>query len=548
MPFLRAFVIALCVASPAAAQTPQTAPAGTGRIAGKVTAADTGKPLAGAVMHLIRWEGGLGAQSYGRTDNQGQFSFDKLLPGSYQLSAAVDRYVGLDFGQKVPTEPSRRIDLAEGQSFAQADFALPRTSAISGRLTDEFGDPVPNVAVQIARVMYAAGKTRLMPVGSANLIRPTDDLGQYRAFNLPPGDYYVLALSGPFAGADNASGFAPTFYPGTRVATQAQSVHVDVGQDVASISFALAPAAMGTLAGSVVDAASQPVANADVMLLQTTGGDVRAMIMARVVADSAGAFAFRNVPAGSYVIQAFGRPQGGGNLARAPFGSLALDVPDGGIRDRVIAVGGATMRGRIIFDGTAPIPPPSAVGVFPAPVEFVSAPVGGGPPAEVIHDDWTFEVNNMSGLRAVRVNIGSSAWLLKRVMIGGQDVTDQAVDFRKGDVDGVEITMTTSVSTITGAVTDNGAPAAGFSVIIFADDPAKWTFPSRYLAVVGGQPQGQFRASGLPPGAYRAVAVPSGQAVAAQDPAFLTSLVPYASSVILGEGETKTVSLTLVKR
>jgi hypothetical protein len=104
------------------------------------------------------------------------------------------------------------------------------------------------------------------------------------------------------------------------------------------------------------------------------------------------------------------------------------------------------------------------------------------------------------------------------------------------------------VSTITGTVTDKGAPATGFGVIVFAEDPAKWTFPSRYLAVASGQPQGQFRASGLPPGAYRAVAVPSGETVAAQDPAYLTSLLPYASAVLLGEGETKAVSLTLVKR
>ncbi len=541
-------VAALCVGTPAAAQTPQDAPVGTGKITGHVTAADTGKPLAGAVMHLIRWEGGRGTQSYGRTDNQGQFLFDKLLPGSYQLSAVADRHVGLDFGQKIPTEPSRRIELTDGQSFEHADIALPRTSAISGRLTDEFGDPVPNVSVQIARVVYAAGKTRLMPIGSPNLVRPTDDLGQFRIFNLPPGDYYVLALSGPFAGADDASGFAPTFYPGTRVATQAQAVHVDFGQDLEGISFPLTPAAMGTVSGSVVDAANQPVGGADVMLLQTTGGDVRAMVMARIVADGLGAFAFRNVPAGSYVIQAYGRPQGGGNLGRAPFGSLALDVPDGGIDGRIVSIGGATLRGRIVFEGTAPIPSPSAVRVFPSPVEFVSAPVGGGPPASVTRDDWTFEVSNMSGLRAIRVNIGSSAWMLKRVMIGGQDVTDQTVDFRKGDIDGVEITMTTSISTVTGTVTDDGAPATGFGVVVFAEDPAKWAFPSRYLVVGGARPQGQFRVGGLPPGAYRVAAVPSTETVAVQDPAFLTALLPYSSSVILGEGETKSLSLKLVRR
>ena len=293
----------------------------------------SGKPIVDATVRLVRWEGGLGRPTApGRTNEQGAFEFKELVAGSYQLTVAAERYVGLEFGQKVPWDPGRRIEIQEGQQFDKADIGLPRTSAVEGRLTDEFGDPVPGVTVQVARVQFVAGKRRLLPISAAaNTTRPTDDLGRFRVYNLPPGDYYVLALSGPFAGADDPSGFAPTYFPGTRVATQAQAVHVGVAQELADISFALAPAPMASVSGTVVDASGQPARGATVLLAQTTGGDVRAIVIARLGTED-GTFSFRNVAPGSAVIQAYGRPQGGGSLASSPFGYAALDVSDGGMR------------------------------------------------------------------------------------------------------------------------------------------------------------------------------------------------------------------------
>ena len=255
--------------------------------------------------------------------------------------------------------------------------------------------------VQVARVQFAAGKRRLLPMSAAAIAtRPTDDLGRFRVYNLPPGDYYVLALSGPFAGADDPSGFAPTYYPGTRVATQAQAVHRRRRAGCRGHFVRAGAGADG--ARSRARSWTRPdsrVPGATVMLLQTTGGDVRALIIARMAAEADGSFSFRNVAPGSYVIQAFGRPQGGGSLARAPFGSLALDVPDGGSSDLVIRTGASTGRGHISFEGTAPPPRPRSVPVFPRRPTSFRRRVGGGLPPTVTRDDWTFEVNNMNGRR-----------------------------------------------------------------------------------------------------------------------------------------------------
>ena len=224
--------------------------------------------------------------------------------------------------------------------------------------------------------------------------------------------------------------------------TEAKPVHLDVGRDASGIVFQLVPAPMSIVSGVVTDAAGKPVPG-EAMFLQTISGDVRSLHMGRIPVGPEGAFTFRNVPPGTYVIQAFGRPVGGGNFARAPFGFLPLTVSGGGdFTNLTVRVGGASARGKIILDGDAPPPVPNRVLVSPLPVNFVSAPVGGGPPNRVTRDDWTFEVSNMSGLRIVSVIVGSPQWFLKKVTLGGRDVTDEPIDFQNGDVDGLEVTLT----------------------------------------------------------------------------------------------------------
>ncbi|MBP6716235.1 MAG: carboxypeptidase regulatory-like domain-containing protein, partial [Acidobacteria bacterium] len=433
MRILRIVLLILGASASAFAQTPPAAPQGTGRISGVITRLDTGRPVPNTTIRWVRWEGGRGTQGAVRTDAQGRFSMEKLVAGSYEITASADGLVTLQYGQRATKEQPKRIELMDGQQFSEADIVLPKTSAIEGQLLDEFGDPVPGVSVQIAQVQMAAGKTRLMPMGTAQQPAPSDDLGHFRAFNLPPGDYYVLALSGPFAGPETAAGFAVTYYPGTSQPTNAKAVHLETGQDATGVTFALEPAKVATVSGVAVDATGKPVQGM-LILVQTAGDDVRAMVTARGVAGPDGAFTFRNVAHGTYALQAFGQPVGGGNLGKAPFGALPFTL--GGDRDdlRIVIRDGAVARGRIIIEGDASALKPELVRVIPGAVEFVTSPVAGGPPNTVTNPDWTFEVQNQSGLRAMRVSVGAQGWGVKQIMLHGKDVTDTPVDFRSGDV------------------------------------------------------------------------------------------------------------------
>jgi hypothetical protein len=368
---------------------------GTGEISGVVTSSAGNRPIPNATIRAVQWVGGLGKQINVRTDAQGRFVLKNLLAGSYDFTASAEGHASLRYGQRAPTDGPKRIELADGQRLDDADIVLPKFTAIEGQLMDEFGDPMPGVLVMPTQVSFVAGKTRLTPAPGATNVMPTDDRGVFRIYGLAPGDYYLTATSGPFAGPTNPPGFAVTFYPGTRNPQDAKTVHLDSGHDTRGISFAMTPAPMSAIAGSVIDADGKPV-RGNVMMFGLSGGDIRSFMSANTVSDPEGKFSFRNVAPGSYVIQAYGRPApGGGNIGRSPFGATVFDV-NGDRDDLKLVVKGVRMTGRVLFEGTLPQPPIDRVLLNMMPVEFVTSPAGGGPPAMTVNPDWTFEILNMS--------------------------------------------------------------------------------------------------------------------------------------------------------
>jgi hypothetical protein len=295
----------------------------------------------------------------------------------------------------------------------------------------------------------------------------------------------------------------------------------------------------------LVDETDRPIVNGTVMLIQTSGGDVRSLIMGRVPSGRDGSFAFRNVAPGSYVIQAFGIGTSG-NLGSAPFVAYPLTLFEATeISDlRVKVPPGPKARGRIVFDGDAPLPAPSRVLVSLSQVNFASAPVGGGPPNRIIRDDWTWEVSNMSGIRSI--SVFAPRWTLKKVTRDGRDITDETVDFSNGDVDGLEITLTSRLAILEGTVTDSAKTSVECTVILFAEDPSRWTFPSRYFGQVRPDPKGWFQL-GPPPGDYLVLALPNAQAANWQDPEFLKEHAGLATRVTVVEGSTANVTLKVIR-
>ncbi len=87
---------------------------------------------------------------------------------------------------------STLVDVAAGE-VKRVDFALPRGAVISGRVTDDTGEPLPGVNVTALRFHYTSNGVRLFPGNAMPFSGRTDDRGDFRLPGLSPGTYVIAA-------------------------------------------------------------------------------------------------------------------------------------------------------------------------------------------------------------------------------------------------------------------------------------------------------------------------------------------------------------------
>jgi hypothetical protein len=136
-------------------------------------------------------------------------------------------------------------------------------------------------------------------------------------------------------------------------------------------------------------------------------------------------------------------------------------------------------------------------------------------------------------------------WRVKRVRREDVDVTDTPLDF-SSDIDNLEIELTDRVTTVSGGVSDDhNAAVLDATIVVFADDAAKWGPQSRFVASARPDQQGKFTIHGLPPGAYVAIAVGFLEPGEERDPDLLQEWRSRGTRFTLLEGETRPLDLKL---
>ena len=128
---------------------------------------------------------------YRKTGADGRFSFTNLKEGKYRLvSVSIGgMYQPAEYGQRDPRGRGLNFPLAAGQALKDAKLEMAPTGAITGRITDENGQPVGHARVSALVPRVENGRRYLAIVGTVH----SDDRGNYRLFWLPPGRYYVAA-------------------------------------------------------------------------------------------------------------------------------------------------------------------------------------------------------------------------------------------------------------------------------------------------------------------------------------------------------------------
>lgn len=519
---------------------------GSGRLAGRVTSLDTGRPIRRAVVRAGSTE--LREGRTVSTDAEGRWELRDLPAGRISLFVSKGGYVSLQYGQRRPFEAGKPIELAEKQAIDKIDIALPRAAAIDGRVVDEFGDPLVGVRVNTMRYRFSNGQRRLTPAGISDT---TDDLGRFRLHGLAPGDYYVVAqpqTTMMFAVSGDKTGYAQTYYPNALSPSEATRLTLSVGQEAQNIVIGVAPTRLVSVSGTATNSEGQPI-KAGMVRLQDAGIAPMMSTQSRIHPD--GTWTVSSVVPGEYrlTVQGLrGSVEEVASTGRASFSETAQMRITVGSEDMtgvaLVTSPGATLRGQVKWEGgTAP----TGGGLKGSVIAFDPSETTGAMSAGTIKRDGTFEILNVQGTRHLRAGGLPRGWWVKSISLNGRDISDVAIDIVPGqELTGIEIHATQTAAGISGSVQDiKGAATTDYVVVLFPPEPDRWGWQSRFVRVTRPDQTGRFTVDGLLEGTYFAVALEYMEPGEEANPEFLESLKAAATRITLAEGEKKIVTLQL---
>jgi protocatechuate 3,4-dioxygenase beta subunit len=307
MPLLIVLGLAGGLTQAAPVSTPQL-----GAISGQVLEGGTLAPIAGAQVTLLPSGPRPVPEPFSDqlrtavTDQSGRFRFEGVEPGRYGMGVHKTGFAD-PIGPGLP-----EIDLGPGERRDAGAVMLQKGGVISGRVLDEAGEPLVSAGVMLMRrpkVPPGATLTRqdlLVPGGSS---AQTNDIGEFRLFGLPPGEYYLQAfVHSEFGGAaaPRARTMFPTYFPDTSDPAAAQPVSVAAGQTASDVVIRMVGAPAFQVSGVVRDEAGTPVAHALVRLDgdDPSGGPAMFMTHRQSRTDATGHFAINNVTNGAYTLLA----------------------------------------------------------------------------------------------------------------------------------------------------------------------------------------------------------------------------------------------------
>ena len=338
-------------------------PAATTVVSGRIVDAATRDGIRDARVMLIPMPSngrGLSASFDARppevlTDSEGRYSFVNLAPGRYRVNVLKTGFAPLE------NRGVEQLDVVAGQRREAADISLQRGGAIAGTVLDERAQPLAGARVLALRRFPVPANVR-----ATNPVRPpagvvataeVNDLGEFRLFGLPPGEYIVAATTGFGFGSmgERASlrdtTLVPTYFPDTTELAAAQPLVVSSGQTHGNVSIRMIAVRAFQVSGIVRNEAGAPVANALVQLQSAEQSSVPGVLTMsgrnRIHSDSTGRFVIPNVTTGTYTLSAqapivIGRAESG--AAGVPGGATQMTFTSGTVSGSVGA--GMTMETR----------------------------------------------------------------------------------------------------------------------------------------------------------------------------------------------------------
>jgi hypothetical protein len=483
------------------------------------------------------------------TDAGGRFQIKGIDPGRYRLKVTRNGFVIQEYGQKTPSDPGSDLRLSAGQDLKDLLFRLIPWSVIAGRILNEDGEPLPWAQVSALREVYREGKRKLSP----EVMVPTNDLGEYRLFGLPPGRYFVSAKYKPGVkiigqqqiqeglGDDSERGYAPTYYPGSPDPARASTITVKAGDEIPSVEILLRPVTVFKIRGRVFNMVSGKRSGSGVNIVlepRNTGLAWNSPDQQMYVEKPDGSFEINNVLPGSYTLSAFWFDEGKRYQTRQ-----SIEVGNADAEGMNLVIGpGVAISGHVTWDGKPSLEREELSVYVSAADSSMSFSSG----ARIARGDF-FTLRDVSeGTYRLNVNGQSKDSYLKAVRYGTGDGLENGFTVIRGTQPSIEVTISSRGARVQGTITDaDKVPAAGLWVVLVPDEARRGQ--SRLYKQTTTDQFGHFELRGIAPGDYKLFSWEEVEDGAWEDPNFLKPFEEKGEWVSLQDGDAKTVDIVAIK-
>lgn len=507
-----------------------------------------------------------GQQQYSAvTDENGQFTVEGVEAGAYAVQLERSGYAP---DQKASRE--RQIKVADEQDTVDLTFHMVAAGVLSGKIVDLDGDPLRNF--NVAAITSTSDATRRAPNRLQHAV--TNDLGEYRIPDLPPGNYFVKATPQaneappPSPGEkENAKGrlvYAPTYFPGTLDKQQAAFVEVLAGA-TATADFGVQTSRVYRVSGTVVGLSWPPMpkptetegASPIAVLVASQGmgqilliGKTGEMKEQRFARD--GKFEFTDVLPGTYQAQVMILSLSGMSPSvkmqkiRAPIEVNGADV-DG---LQLQAETGGDVSGKFRMEGDEKIDWKDLhVALLEVPEPGTENPrfgvMGGG--VSMVKQDGSFEIKDAS-TGEYQLAVGATSdkyrdYFTKSVLLHGQDVADSGFSVGPGTV--LDVVVSAKGAAVEGTVVDAAGKPVPDASVVTVPSSGKLGRPDAYQSGQTDE-KGHFLLRGMNPGEFLVLAFEQMHGNS-RTPEFATKYESQGEKVQLDEGVKKSVVLKLIR-
>lgn len=526
-------------------------------IEGFVVRAGTSEPISGSRVTVSRAGAG-GGMLAATTDSLGHFIIKDLDAGTYILAAQRNGFARQLYGERAVGRPGTPLSIASGQVVKDIVFRLMPAGAVTGRVSDVTGEPLPSITVQLWRPTYQAdGQRKFQDVGSAQ----TNDRGEYRIFFVSPGRYFISAKAGrvmpllngavlqPSANEVTEPGYPLTYYPGTTDPSTAASIEVQAGTDLTAIDFSLRKQKLFQVRGRILDAVTGKLpTSVQVLITPRNSANVSLNFVATPPTDfnkTNGTFQIRDVLPGSYWVQGLAAGNAGQGTRGGLSASLAVDVSESDAEGVTLAfTPGITISGHLSTEDGASI---SSLPDYRRMRVSMTPMTSRGPLipnlAAQISADGSFHIQDLQpDDYKVSVSSAPSGVYLKEVRLGQFDIMN-GVSINGPVSESLEVLLSAKAGQIAGTIVDSRRnPVRNIEAVLIPRDRDRHDL---YRTATSDQ-DGRFSIPTVVPGDYKLFAWEDIEPFAYMDLDFLQKYEGLGVDVKTSESQTVAVNANVI--